>query len=73
MIKFIFGTNIEVFYKLIVSLLVCIASHTQSTQNNKFTICFQYLNENVKHEVVFLPADKLQRFLQIDNIILDNV
>ena len=42
----------------------------QSTQNNMFTISLQYLNENVKDEV-FLPADELQRFLQIDTIILD--
>ena len=30
----------------------------------------QYLKENVKGEVDFLPADKRQRFLQIDAIIL---
>ena len=44
-------------------------SHAQSTQNNKFIISFQYLKENVKDDVDFLPADK-QRFLQIDAIIL---
>ena len=42
----------------------------QSTQTSKFTISLQYLKENVKDEVDFLPADKHQRFLQIDNIIL---
>ena len=30
---------------------------------------YNNLNENLKDEVVFLPADKLQRFLQIDNIL----
>ena len=30
----------------------------------------QYLKENVKDEVDFLHADKRQRFLQIDTIIL---
>ena len=30
----------------------------------------QYLNENVNDEVYFLSADKHQRFLQIDTIIL---
>ena len=30
----------------------------------------QYLKERVKGEVDFLPADKRQRFLQIDTIIL---
>ena len=34
-------------------------------------ISLQYLNENVKDEVDFLPTDKHQRFLQIDTIILD--
>ena len=29
----------------------------------------QYLKENVKNEVDFLPADKRQRFVQIDIII----
>ena len=36
----------------------------------KITISLQYLKENVKDEVDFLPADKPQRFLQIDTIIL---
>ena len=30
----------------------------------------QYLQKNVKDEVDFLPADKHQRFLQVDTIIL---
>ena len=35
MMKFVFGMqiNIEVFYKLILSLWVCIVRHAQSTQN----------------------------------------
>ena len=38
--------------------------HGQSTQNNKFAIFLQYLKENVKDKVDFLPAHKRQRFLQ---------
>ena len=60
----------KVFYKLIMSLWVCIARHVQSTQNDKFAISLQYLKENVKDEVDFVCADKHQRFLQIDIIIL---
>ena len=30
----------------------------QSTKNNQFTISLQYLKENMKDEVDFLPADK---------------
>ena len=43
--------------------------HAQSTQN-KFTISLQYLKENMKEEVDFLPADKRQRFFQIGTVIL---
>ena len=32
--------NTNIFYKLIVSLWVCVARHAQSTQNNKCTISF---------------------------------
>ena len=49
---------------------VCVAKHAQSTQNNKFAISLQYVRENLKDEVDFLPADKHQRFLQIDTITL---
>ena len=60
--------NIKVFYKLTVSLWVCLARHAQSIQNNKFAICMQYLKESVKDEVDFLPVDKHQRFLQVGTI-----
>ena len=64
---FCFLINIKVFCKMIVSHWVCIARHAQSTQK----ISLQYLKENVKGEIDFLPVDKHQRFLQIDTIILD--
>ena len=43
---------------LIVSFWVCVASHAESTINNKFAISLQYDKENVKDEVDFLSADK---------------
>ena len=58
--------NVKVFYKLIVSLWVCVVRHAQAIQNNKFAISLQYLKENVKDEVNFLLADKHQSFLQVD-------
>ena len=61
--------NTKVFCKLIVSLWRCIARHAQSTQN-KFAISLRYLNENVKVKVDVLSADKHQRFLQMDLVIL---
>ena len=49
---------------------MCVTRVAQSTQNNKFAISLQYLKENGKNEVDFLLADKHQRFLPIDTIIL---
>ena len=60
----------KVLYKLMVSLWLCLARQAQSTQNNKFAISLQYLMENVWDKVYFLFADKHQRFLQIETIIL---
>ena len=62
--------NAKIFSKLIVLLWVYVAQHAESTENNMFTISLQYLKDNVKDEVDFLPADKRQRFLQIDTITL---
>ena len=44
--------------------------HSQSYQNSKFAMSLQYLKKEVRDEVDFLHADKHQRFLQIDTIIL---
>ena len=47
-----------------------IARYVQVTQNNKSAISLQYLKENIKDEVDFLPAYKHQSFLDFGNIIL---
>ena len=47
--------NIELFYKLILSFLVCVTRHNQNTQNKK---------------VDFLAADKHKSILQDDSITL---
>ena len=62
--------NTTVSYKMMVSLWICEARQAQSTKNNQFTICLQYLKEDMKDEVDFLPANKCWRFFQIDTIIL---
>ena len=46
------------------------SQHAQITQNDKFAISLQYIKENMNDEVGFLPADKCQRLLLIDTIIL---
>ena len=65
--------NPKVFYEAIESFWVCVTRLVQSTQNNKFAISLQYLKKNGKNKVDFLLADKHQRFLQIETIILGGV
>ena len=55
--------NVKVFYKIIVSLWVRVARHAQSTENRNFAISLQYVKENVKDEIGFLPPDQRQKFL----------
>ena len=70
--KLIFYLQIstKVFYKLMASLKVCVARYAQNTQNKELVVSLQYLKEKVKDKVDFLLADKHQRILQIDSIIL---
>ena len=56
-VDFCLQINTKVFYKLIVSRRVCLASHAQSTENNKFTISLQYLKEIVKDDLGLLLTD----------------
>ena len=65
--------NMEVFYKLTLSLWVCATRHSQSTQNKKFAISLQYLKKELSDEVDFLNIDQHQSFLQIDTMIFDGI
>ena len=56
-VDFCLQINTKVFYKLIVSRWFCLASHAQSTENNKFTISLQYFKENVKDDLGLLLTD----------------
>ena len=60
--------NMKVFYKLILSLLVTIDKHAQSTQNNNFVKSLHYLKKERKDELDLLHADKHQTFLQLHTI-----
>ena len=62
--------NTNVFYKLLLSLWVCLARHAQTTQNNKFAISLQYLKKELSDEVDYLHGDKHESLLQIDSMIL---
>ena len=70
MMKFIFGMqiDIEVFCKLILSFWVCIALHTQSTQNKKFPYIYNISRETWETKLVFCLSDKHKSFLQVDSI-----
>ena len=48
-------------------VLVAMAMHAQSIQNNKFAISLKYVKKEGMHEVDFLHGDK-QTFLQVDAI-----
>ena len=47
---------------MILSLLLGMIKHSQSTQNNKFAISLQYLKKEVSKGVHFLHADEHQSF-----------
>ena len=49
-------------YKLILSLLLGMIKHSQSTQSNKFAIPLQYLKKEVRKGVHCVHADEHQSF-----------
>ena len=69
--KLIFCMQInKPFYKLILSILVSMATLAQSTQNNKFAKSLQYLEKEVRDKVVFC-RDKLQSIQKVGTVISD--
>ena len=54
--------GIKVSYKMILSLLMEMIKHSQSTQINKFATFLQYLKNEVRDGVHFLHLDKHQSF-----------
>ena len=50
--------GVKVSYKLILSLLMGMIKHSQSTQISKFAISLHYLKKEVKDGVHFLHLDK---------------
>ena len=57
--------GIRVSYKVILSLLMGMIKHSQSTQSNKVVISLQYLEKEVRDGVHFLHADKHQSFCKL--------
>ena len=55
---------IKVPYSVILSLLIGMIKHSQSTQSKKLAIFIQHLKKEVRNGVHFLQADKPQRFFK---------
>ena len=71
--KLIFYMQInKPFYKLILSILVNMASLAQSTRNNKFAKSLQYLKKEVRDKVDFC-RDKLQSIQKVGTVISDGM
>ena len=66
-IKFLLATKHKHFIQFESTTLAVLPRHAQSMEN-KFTISLQYIKENVKDKVDFLPVDKR---LPKSDIILD--
>ena len=65
-LQFGFDTwSIKIYYKVILSLLMGMIKHSQSTQSNKFVISLQYFKKEVKDWIYFLHADKHQSFCRL--------
>ena len=65
--------NINVSYKVILSLLMSMNKHSLNTQSNKFAISLQYLKKEVGDGVHFLHADKHQSFYKLALLFLTEV
>ena len=66
--KFVFFRRkiiINVFFKLVLSLLLGMATNDQSTQNDKFSKSLQYLMKKLRNEVIFCE-DNYQSFQQVE-------
>ena len=64
---------IKVSYKVILSLLMGMIRHSQSTQSNKFVISVQYPKKEVRNEIHFSHVDKHQSFYKLTLLFLMDV
>ena len=67
--NFCMKTNIKIACKLILLLLVGVATHAQYAQHNKFATSLQYLIKEMRDKANVLHEYKTRSFLQIDAII----
>ena len=60
-------------YKVIITLLMSMIKHSQSTQSNKFAISLEYLKKENRNGVHFLLADKTSKLLLVGLLFLMKV
>ena len=65
--------GIKVSYKVVLSLLMGMIKHSQSTQSKKYAIPLQYLKKEVRNGVHFLHAEKHQSFYKLALLFLMEV
>ena len=58
-------------YKVLLSFLLGMIKHFQSTQSNKFAISLQYLKKEVRKEVNFLHTDEHQSLYKLRLLFFD--
>ena len=68
-VGFLHADKHEIFLQIDTMILMGMVKHSQSSQDSKFAMSSHYLENEVRMEVDFWPADK-QRFLQVDTFIL---
>ena len=66
---FLFLINIKVSYKVVLSLMVGVLRHVQSTKNNTLAISLSYFKKEKRDKYDFLHENKHQSFLQAGSMI----
>ena len=57
---------VKVSFKLIVSFLIGMIKHSQSSQSSKFAMSLKYRKKEMRHEVDFTHVDKHQSFVLVE-------
>ena len=63
--------GIKVSYKVVLSLLMGMIKHSQSTQSNKFAVSLQYLKKKLGMEFIFSMQRNITKFLQVGITVFD--
>ena len=64
-VNFLFVDRHESFIQIYSMILMGVVKYSQSSQNSKFAMFLQYLENEVRDAVDFLHADRLQSFYKL--------